>query len=63
MEGTFLSEVPKFKTPEEELQYLRAHVARREQELIDLGHFEHANEKAVTDVIGPVTLTAPHGPM
>ena len=25
--------MPKFKTPEEELDYLRAHVAKREQEL------------------------------
>ena len=52
MEGSFLSEMPKFKTPEEELNYLRAHVAKKEQELIDTGHFEHANENAVRDIIG-----------
>src|SRR3989344_5836645 len=51
MEGTFLSEMPKFKTPEEELDYLRAHVAKREQELIDKGHFENADEKAVREIV------------
>lgn len=43
--------MPKFKTPEEELDYLRAHVAKREEELIGLGHFENATEKATGDVI------------
>lgn len=52
MNPSFLKEMPKFKTPEEELDYLRAHVARREQELIDTGRFEHANENAVKDIIG-----------
>ena len=51
MEGSFLSEMPKFKTPEEELDYLRAHVAKREQELIDKGHFENADEKAVREIV------------
>jgi hypothetical protein len=52
MNPSFLKEMPKFKTPTEELNYLRAHVARREQELIDKGQFEHANENAVKEVIG-----------
>ncbi|MBP9711726.1 MAG: type IV secretion system DNA-binding domain-containing protein [Candidatus Pacebacteria bacterium] len=52
MEGQFFKEMPKFKTPEEELDYLRAHVAKREEELIQKGHFEHANENAAQDVIG-----------
>ncbi|MFA5095427.1 MAG: hypothetical protein WC447_02090 [Candidatus Paceibacterota bacterium] len=52
MEKSFLSEAPKFKTPEEELDYLRAHVAKREQELIDKGKLERANENAVKDIIG-----------
>lgn len=52
MEGSFLNEAPKFKTPEEELDYLRAHVARREQELKDSGRHEQANENAVKDIIG-----------
>ena len=52
MEGAFLNEMPKFKTPEEELDYLRAHVVKREQELIEQGHFEHANENAVKEIIG-----------
>ena len=44
--------MPKFKTPEEELGYLRAHVAEREEELIKLGHFENAKENAASDVVG-----------
>ena len=50
MEGYF-KEMPQFKTPEEELDYLRAHVAKKEQELIDTGHFEHTEEHAIKDVI------------
>ncbi len=38
--------MPKFKTPEEELEYLRAHVAKREEELVSLGHFENTKEAA-----------------
>lgn len=52
MEPTFLREMPKFKTPEEELGYLREHVSRREQELISLGRFEHAGDEAAQDVLG-----------
>ncbi len=44
--------MPKFKTPEEELDYLRAHVAKREEELIKIGHFENAKENAAHDVVG-----------
>jgi hypothetical protein len=50
MEGSYLKEVPKFKTPEEELQFLRAHVARRERELVKTG-VENAPEGAMRDVI------------
>ncbi len=39
-------EMPKFKSPDEELAYLREHVAKRERELIEAGHFEHAEEAA-----------------
>ena len=46
MEPAFFKEMPKFKTPEEELSFLREHVKIREQELIEKGHFEHANENA-----------------
>ncbi|MEI7810198.1 MAG: TraM recognition domain-containing protein [bacterium] len=46
MEGSFLKEMPKFKTPEEELGYLREHVAKREQELMHAGQFEHADNVA-----------------
>ena len=52
MEGSFFKEMPKFKTPEEELDYLRAHIAKREEELIRIGHFENAKENAAYDVIG-----------
>jgi hypothetical protein len=41
---------PKFTTPEEELEYLRAKVAKHENDLIDKGHFEHAKE-VVSNVI------------
>ena len=51
MEKSFLNEMPKFKNPEEELSYLRAHIAKKEKELIDLGHFENANENAITETI------------
>lgn len=46
MEPTFFKEMPKFKSPEEELDYLRAHVRAREEELIKAGHIEHAGEAA-----------------
>ena len=52
MEPSFFKEMPKFKTPEEELDYLRAHVKMREEQLIKIGHVEHAQENAVRDVIG-----------
>src|SRR3989344_1032175 len=51
MEGSFFKEMPKFKTPEEELDFLRAHVAKREEELISLGHIEHTKENAIGEVI------------
>ncbi len=51
MEKSFFKEMPKFKTPEEELDFLRAHVSKREQELINTGHFEHAGDDAAKDVI------------
>ena len=51
MEPSFFKEMPKFKTPEEELDYLRAHVAKREQELIKIGHFENAKENAAGEVV------------
>ena len=52
MEGSIFKGMPKFKTPAEELDFLRAHVAKREQELIDSGTFEHeANSNAAQEVI------------
>jgi hypothetical protein len=52
MEPSFFKEMPKFKTPQEELDYLRAHVAKREMDLIDKGHFEHASTDAAKEVVG-----------
>ncbi len=43
--------MPKFKTPEEELEYLRAHVKEREEHLMKIGHVEHAKEDAAKDVL------------
>ena len=51
MEPSFLKEMPKFKSPTEELDYLRAHVAKKEQELIGKGQFEHAGDSVAKDVI------------
>jgi hypothetical protein len=51
MEPSFFKEMPKFKTPEEELDYLRAHVKAREEELISVGRIENANDNATHEVI------------
>lgn len=51
MEPSFLKEVPKFKTPEEELSFLREHIARREEELKHEGRLEHTEEKAISETI------------
>ncbi len=51
MEGTFLKEMPKFKSPEEELTYLRAHIEKREQELKATGHFEHTGDVVTKEVL------------
>src|SRR3989344_3987723 len=52
MEGPSFEGMPKFKNSEEELDYLRAHVAKREAELVQKGHTENAQENAVHDVVG-----------
>lgn len=52
MEKGIFSEMPKFKSPEEELNYLRAHVAKREEGLMTKGHFENAERNAIMDVVG-----------
>ncbi len=52
MEGSFLKDMPKFKTPAEELDFLRAHIAKKEQELVEAGHFEHdINNSVAKEVI------------
>ncbi|HEY4513264.1 MAG TPA: TraM recognition domain-containing protein [Candidatus Paceibacterota bacterium] len=52
MEPTFFEKMPKFKSPEDELDYLRAHVKAREEQLVSIGHIEHAKDNATRDVIG-----------
>lgn len=52
MEGSLFKEIPKFKTPEEELDFLRAHVSRREEELKNFGNVENADTMAMKDVMG-----------
>src|SRR3989344_6690454 len=44
-------EMPKFRTPEEELSFLRAHVANREKELLNAGQVENAKENSVQAVV------------
>lgn len=44
MEKNFFKEMPKFQSSEEELDFLRFHVAKKEQELKEKGHFEHEGE-------------------
>ena len=51
MNPSFFKEMPKFKTPEEELDYLRAHVKVREEQLIGLGQMENAGDNAVHEII------------
>jgi hypothetical protein len=51
MNPSFLKEMPKFKTPEEELSYLREHIAQKEKELIQKGHFENTHENASKEII------------
>lgn len=52
MEPSFFKEMPKFKTPEEELDYLRAHVKAREEELMKTGQLDVVKEEVIKDVIG-----------
>jgi hypothetical protein len=51
MDKFVFKETQKFRTPEEELSYLRAHVKAREEELLRAGHFENARDEAHQDVI------------
>jgi len=51
MPGPSFKEMPKFQTPEEELDFLRAHVKAREEELIKTGSAEQAGDNAARDVI------------
>ena len=51
MNPTFFKEMPKFKTPEEELDYLRAHVKAREEELKSSGQVENTHEQAAGHVL------------
>ena len=50
MEGFNLNNAPKFKNAQEELEFLRAHIAEKEKALIDQGK-EINKEKLAHDVI------------
>lgn len=52
MAENYLSGIPKFRTPEEELNFLRTHVARRERELSREGNTnstEHATKEIIEE--------------
>ncbi|MEK7564247.1 MAG: TraM recognition domain-containing protein [Patescibacteria group bacterium] len=49
MEPAFLREIEKFKTPEEELEYLRAHVLKHEAYLKEEG-YENSHEDAAKEI-------------
>jgi hypothetical protein len=50
MEGFNLNNAPKFKTPQEELEFLRAHIAEKEKELNEQG--KEANKESIAhDVV------------
>ncbi len=51
MEGNIFQNISKFKTPEDELAFLRSQVEKKEKELQSLGHFETARENAITETI------------
>lgn len=51
MNPSFLKEMTQFKSPEEELSFLRAQVGKREKELQTIGHFEHKPNQAASDVL------------
>src|SRR3989344_2993250 len=57
MEPSFFKEAPKFKTPEEELEYLRAHIAKREAELVRGGQVENAKDNAVMEELLGIVIT------
>lgn len=51
MDKSFVESMPKFKSPDEELAYLRAHVAKREEELRLTGQFENTKETAIQETV------------
>ena len=52
MKPSFFTEASKFKTPEEELDYLRAHIAKREGELAGTSNPENVKDVATREVVG-----------
>lgn len=59
MEGFNLNSAPKFKTPEEELEFLRAHIAEKEKALKEKG-LEVKKENIAHDVINEYRKYEPH---
>ncbi|MDE2031236.1 MAG: type IV secretory system conjugative DNA transfer family protein [Patescibacteria group bacterium] len=59
MEGLNLDNIPKFKTPEEELKFLREHISKREKALIDAGQ-EYSKEEVSHNVLEEYKKYEPH---
>ncbi len=59
MEGFNLNNAPKFKTPQEELEFLRAHLAEKERSLSEQGQ-EYSKEALAHDVIQEYKKLEPH---
>lgn len=59
MDKSFLEGMPKFQNPDEELEFLREQVARKEQELKSLGHFENAKDDALHETISDYKALPP----
>jgi hypothetical protein len=49
--GSFFTEMPRFRNPEEEVDYLREYITKREEELKKMGHIDQMINKAALDVI------------
>jgi len=62
MEGFNLNNAPKFKTPEEELEFLRAHIREREQALSEKGK-EMSKEQLAHDTISEYRKYEPENVM
>jgi hypothetical protein len=51
MENINFSNMPKFQSPEEEIDYLKSHLAEKEEKLKNLGHFENQKDDIASSVL------------